>query len=193
VFHSTTVISGPGTLKVKSFAVATGSALDLADSSLVVDYDGVSPLADLEWMIATGFAGGGQTGPGIRTSAGTASMRLGIAEAGETPFGTLYNGHSLDSTSLIIRYTVAGDANLNGTVSLDDFTNLAAAFGAPGGWARGDFNYDGQVTLDDFTTLAANFGASVPANTAHRSVPEPTSSLALFGLSTGLLIRRRRA
>ncbi|HRK29886.1 MAG TPA: hypothetical protein PLD59_02315 [Tepidisphaeraceae bacterium] len=190
---SNTVLGGPGTLKVASLGVDAATQLDLGDRSLVVDYTGVSPRAALEALVASGFAAGANNGDGINTSAGSSSRRLGIAEAGETPFlaaGT-FAGQTVDSTTLIIRYTLPGDANLSGGVSLDDFTSLAAGFGSAGRWSAGDFNYDGNVNLDDFTALAANFGASLPADVARRAVPEPTMlavPLAMLVMS----VRRRR-
>ncbi len=60
-------------------------------------------------------------------------------------------------------FVLAGDANRSRSVSLDDFTILAANFGfSPRNFAQGDFSYDGMVNLNDFTILAANFGQSLP-------------------------------
>ncbi|HRK30668.1 MAG TPA: hypothetical protein PLD59_06270, partial [Tepidisphaeraceae bacterium] len=59
-----------------------------------------------------------------------------------------------------------GDANRDRTVSLNDFTILAANFGQTGRvFSQGNFNYsiDGAVSLDDFTILASQFGKSLPA------------------------------
>jgi hypothetical protein len=55
----------------------------------------------------------------------------------------------------------AGDVNNDNTVSLTDFSLLAASFnraaGAAGYDARADLNGDGSVTLLDFSLLASNF------------------------------------
>jgi hypothetical protein len=68
-------------------------------------------------------------------------------------------GRAVDATAVLIRQTRLGDANLDGTVNLQDFNRIAANFGASAGpWSRGDFNYDGITNLIDFNRLAANFG-----------------------------------
>jgi len=188
---SNTVLGGTGTLKVASLSIDSGRALDTTTRSLVVDYAGASPRPALEALIASGFNGGTNNGPGIRTSSATATLRLGIAEAAETPFGAAFNGQSLDATSLVIRYTIAGDADLSGIVNLDDFTRLATSFGGAGRWAVGDFNYNGSVNLDDFTILAANFGSSAPVDLPRGGIPEPTT-FAMSAVGALGLLRRRR-
>lgn len=58
---------------------------------------------------------------------------------------------------------LAGDADGDSDVDLDDFTALAANFGSsPRDFTQGDFTYSGAVDLDDFTILAANFGRTLP-------------------------------
>ncbi len=76
-----------------------------------------------------------------------------------------------------------GDATGNGSVTLDDFTALAANFGTqPRGIASGDFNYDNRVNLDDFTILASRFGSSLPAVALSRAKPPPARlESAVFG------------
>jgi hypothetical protein len=83
-----------------------------------------------------------------------------------------------------------GDADINKTVNLDDFTSLAANFGLSGKkWTEGDFTGDESVTLDDFTILAANFGLTSPADQA-RAVPEP-AAFAVGAIVCGLILNRR--
>lgn len=54
---------------------------------------------------------------------------------------------------------LAEDINLDGTVSLLDFSLLAAKFGQTGtGLGRADINGDAKVNLLDFSLLAAKFG-----------------------------------
>lgn len=54
--------------------------------------------------------------------------------------------------------TSHGDADLDGDVDYDDFSVLAANFGAFGDWSSGDFDGDGHVTFTDFTILSNSFG-----------------------------------
>ena len=86
---------------------------------------------------------------------------LGYAEASDifTSFPATFAGQSVDNTTVLIRYTYYGDANLNGFVNLADFNRLAGNFGGTNKlWSQGDFTYDGIVNLSDFNRLAANFG-----------------------------------
>lgn len=191
---SDTTLSGPGTLKVASLAIDSGKSLDMTDRALVVDYTGGSPRATLEAQVGTGFNAGSQNGPGIRTSLGTSNRRLGIAEANETAlFGSPFGGQTLDATTVLLRYTVTGDADLSGTTNIDDFGRLAANFNLPGRWALGDFDYSGTVNIDDFGLLAANFNQSLPAGAvgSRGVVPEPTVCGLLLLAGTAQARRRR--
>ena len=210
----TKVLSNPAspTSVVRSLTIAGGSQptaqLDLTDNALVIDYDGSggSPLATVRAQVASGYADATWEGLGIVCSgpgSGT-THGMGYAEASAifTSFPATFLGESVDDTSLLLRYTRYGDADLNGVVNLNDFNRLAANFGLTGGalWSQGDFNYDGNVNLNDFNRLAASFGLSAagPQVTAGdwarlgASVPEPVTSGVLL-LGTLMLVRRRRA
>ena len=110
-------------------------------------------------------------------------------------------GESGDYDNLAVFNPIAGDADVNGIVNLDDFNVLAANFGTASGatWIQADFNNDGRVNLDDFNALAANFGQSgagpgVSAGDWSRlgaAVPEPSLGAAML-LGALPLLRRRR-
>ncbi|MDZ4782287.1 MAG: hypothetical protein SGJ19_18735, partial [Planctomycetia bacterium] len=111
-----------------------------------------------------------------------------------TPGGvTDLSGNPLALGTVISFYTLAADANRDRSVTLDDFTVLAANFGAtPRVFSQGDFNYDDAVNLDDFTILAANFGKTLPApgplpanvpraiSTAISTLPNPAAKPATY-------------
>jgi hypothetical protein len=89
-----------------------------------------------------------------------------------------------------VKFTLSGDANLDGSVNLIDFNKLAANFGQGGRlWFEGDFNYDGLVNLSDFNLLAGNFGQTL-APIELSNVPEP-AWVGLVALSSALVRRRR--
>src|SRR5207244_9651041 len=127
----------------------------------------------IQAAIASGYAGGAWTGNGITSSsAATAAASqhrtaLGYAEATDlyTSFPATFSGQSVDNTSVLVRYTASGDANLSGTVDTIDFNLLAANFSGSGKrWTQGDFNYDTFVDTVDFNLLASNFSFTVPGS-----------------------------
>ncbi|HRK30105.1 MAG TPA: hypothetical protein PLD59_03425 [Tepidisphaeraceae bacterium] len=170
-----------GTSVVKSLSIAAGSQLDLTNNALVIDYTTVgSLLADTRTRIIAGQ---------ITSSTADAAHALGYADNAILN-RTSFAGQLVDATSVLVRYTRKGDADLTGTVDLNDFTALAASFGGTGIWHQGDFNYDGQINLDDFTLLAANFGESATGGLPRSSaVPEPAMGVLLLG---SVLLRRKK-
>jgi hypothetical protein len=128
---------------------------------------------------------------------------LGYAEASSVLHGTtIFSGQSVDNTAVLIRYTYAGDANLDGVVNALDFNAVATNFGRSGAeWAQGDFNYDGTTSAADFVALSQNFGSTLPAPTIPAGVvaaalsavaPEPGTFGLMAVASMGLFSRRRR-
>ena len=100
-----------------------------------------------------------------------------------------------NSNSVALTAALPGDANLDNTVNLTDFTFLAANFNTSNqDWFHGDFNYDHHVDLTDFTFLAANFNQTVTAPSSLGTVvPEPAASLlSLLAVSMGFGSRQRR-
>jgi len=87
-------------------------------------------------------------------------------------------GAPLAAPTVVDFFVLAGDADHNASVNLDDFTALAASFGLAGTFAQGDFDYNGTVDLDDFTVLAAQFGTTLP-------LARPSAGLGM-GLVNGL-------
>src|SRR5205085_1097629 len=112
------------------------------------------------------------SGVSIYTSApltvnGGHAIGVGYAEAsGAGAANSTWNGQSVDGDAVLVRYTLAGDSNVDGKVDLTDFTFLAQNFNKSGGaqWLEGDYNYDGNVDLTDFTFLASNFNQSIAAD-----------------------------
>ena len=76
-----------------------------------------------------------------------------------------------------------GDANLDGTVDINDLTIVLSHFGGSGmAWDSGDFNGDGNVDVNDLTIVLANFGSRLSAPPASlAAVPEPCALALVLG------------
>jgi hypothetical protein len=177
-----------------------GGQLDLTNNAMVVSYTGTSPIASIRAALLSGYNNGSWNGNGLVSSNGNVNQfGLGYAEASALPsippvFGTVVGD------AVLIRFTRFGDANLDGTINLQDFNRLAGNFGSANGfWHQGDFNYDGTINLTDFNRLAANFGLSAagptvtPQDWARLGAAVPEPSIALLVLAPVLVARRRRA
>jgi hypothetical protein len=155
---------GNRVLVTRNLSVAPTAKLDLADNDLVLNYSAVSPVGTwtgtayngVTGAIQSGYAGGTWTGNGIRTSSGSSTTELGVAEASQA-FGisgtqtAAFSGETVDSTSVLVKYTYAGDASMDGKLNVDDYghIDLNVNIGTRG-WFNGDFNYDGKINVDDY-------------------------------------------
>jgi hypothetical protein len=87
-----------------------------------------------------------------------------------------------------------GDANLDGTVDINDLTTVLANYNQTGmTWADGDFIGTGTVDINDLGIVLANYNTTLGTGLA--AVPEP-SCVALLGVGTVSLLAfalRRRA
>ncbi len=191
-------IVGTGALVVRSGAVArftsgsgqaskvTGLALDgttgawegtldIGKSALVLDYTGESPLATIVDQIKSARAAG-WVGAGIGSSNAYADASAAVAVVEASVLLALsdgamaeFMGQTVDASSLIIRYTRAGDATLDGKVDFADLVKVAQNYGkttGQGSWSAGDFNYDGKVDFSDLVTVAQNYGGAIGPDAA---------------------------
>ncbi len=185
--QSLAIARGQGTLVTEQVAIDPTGSCDIADNSLIVDYTGASPAADVAALLATGYAGGAWNGPGINSSTAAADptqlTTIGYAEASDildysaTSYPS-WQGVPVDSTALLIKYTYAGDTDLNGAVNGNDLANLLAGLnGGLSGWVNGDANYDGDVTpADQALLLAALQGQGSPLGGGGSGGGAPTPS-----------------
>ncbi len=172
--------SGGGkVLRCTGLSIISGG-IDLTDNAMIVDYSGSSPLNGIATLIkngsyngATGNASGIISSTAINPS--SHKTALGYGEA-STLGVTLFKGQSVGTASVLVAYTYAGDANLDGKVNALDFNALAKNFGGSTGkfWTQGDFNYDGSVNGLDFTALGTNFNQpALGSPVVGTIVPEP--------------------
>ncbi len=106
-------------------------------------------LAAFRGLITSARGTGAWSGPGITSS----SIQPGSFR--EIGFQVLPDG------SLKVGYSAVGDANMDGTVSVQDLIALNASgkYGTAAtdaGWWQGDFNYDGRVNVTDLITLVSS-------------------------------------
>jgi hypothetical protein len=151
------------TSRLESLSMAGADVIDLADNDLVIDYTGTSPYATIKDAVISAWHHGAWDGYGITTSHADALHGLGYAEASDAFYTVpaMFSGVSIDDSSILLKYTFYGDANLDGAVDLNDLYQLATHWKAAGDWVAGDFNYDGIVNVKDLTLLAINWQAGV--------------------------------
>jgi hypothetical protein len=194
---STAATSNVAVLTIAGGVTPTGK-LDLTNNDLVVNYSGATPLVTIAAQIRAGHNGGAWTGNGITSAAAAllGNTALGYGENSVLGYSN-FSGQTVDATSLLIRYTYYGDADLNNFVDTLDFNMLAGNFGgSPKVWTQGDFNYDLTTDSTDFNLLVSNFGRRMPGAaplSLGAVVPEPSSvaALMLSGLMIGTNRRRR--
>jgi hypothetical protein len=171
---------------VSTLSITGSGQLDLTNNHMFINYgSGPDPIASIAALITSGYDGGTWRGAGIISSDAGGSYGIGYADSADPG-----NPANLPSGTIEIKYTLLGDANLDGAVNGTDFAILASNFNkAVSGWDQGDFNYDGAADGSDFAFLAANFnkGASqsadiealdsfASANGLLADVPEPATA-----------------
>ncbi len=197
-------------------ALTGGGKLDLANGKLVVKngtlgtWNGTNYTGILG-LVKSGRNGGTWDGKGIITSM-TAAISpqklttLAVAAASQAgfPTGGTFAGVSVAPADLLVMYTYAGDANLDGTINADDYFAIDSNYNKSGtvfGYANGDFNYDGKINGDDYFLIDSNFvaqgapfsrGAMFDPSATISPVPETAPAAMLFAAGTLLLFQRRR-
>jgi hypothetical protein len=165
---ATVIAGGDKVLITNNLSISSGGRLDLRDNNLVLNYSSISQMGTwngsaytgITGMVATGRNGGSWLGSGIVTSMASGSLTtLAIAEASDVLHisglqTALFDGLSVDATSVIVEYTYDGDFNLDGKLNIDDYVRIdSGVAGGLAGWSNGDLNFDGKINIDDFTIL----------------------------------------
>jgi arabinogalactan endo-1,4-beta-galactosidase len=208
---ATVALTGTGTV-LELDSLSDAGTIDIQTNALLINYSSSDPISTIAGYIKSGYNNGAWNGLGIiSTTAQTPTNGLlygvGYADGADGVVSGLSSGQ------IEVKYTLLGDANLDGVVNGEDFTILASNFNQPvTRWDQGDFNYGSVVNGEDFTLMAANFnqeaggaasagdvaaldafaaanGLSLPTS----SVPEPASAVMLVMAGLGILRRRRRS
>ena len=152
--------SGTSTIVTGGLSIDTASQLDLADNDLLVTYNGASPIGSWNGSAYTGVTGLIQSGQ-IITSMSYADFTTRVMGVGEASFvlglsgseTALWNDEVVDATTVIVKYTYAGDIDLNGHLDGDDYFYLDSYVlqsGSTFGYSFGDLNLDGELNGDDY-------------------------------------------
>ncbi len=178
---------------------ATGR-IDLTDGGMIVNPASGDPTGTLETAIAAGRNGGlwdGRTG--ITSSTAQADRAnhhaetnaVGIARNGSllSP-KTRFGGQIVTSNSVLLRYTIMGDADLTGTVDDDDVTALGLYYDqgltTNHHWWQGDLDGNKKVDDDDVGLLGLFYGGAVAGPTSGSALvaaPKPPRQKHLARLS----------
>ncbi len=184
---------------------------DLSANDLIVHNGNLATITN---QLAQGYDGGAWNGSGgIISSAAAGDTSLGVVlnSNGSGALTSTFDGQTVTSTDVLVKFTYIGDADLNGVVNGSDYTLIDNGLNnGLAGWRNGDFNYDGVVNGDDYTLIDNAFNTQGPSlavvstemiahataqiadgSSASTAVPEP-ASLILFGFAAVVLSRRRR-
>jgi autotransporter-associated beta strand protein len=209
-----TLANNSGLATLGGLTIAANSSLDITNNHFILSYlPGTQAAVDasVRSYIISGRNGGAWNGAtGIKSSVAAlpanSHYAIGYADGADHVVAGLSSGQ------IEVKYTLLGDADLDGSVTGSDFTALVGNLGKSGRvWDQGDFDYDGSVTGSDFTDLVGNLGKSASgadvvlpaadyaaidafaaANGFMTDVPEPVSTVMLTLVAIGILMTRQR-
>ena len=139
---------GTDQVRVTGLDLLPGGTVDVGTASLLIAAGGIDPTV-LRGLITSARNNGSWTGSGI-----TSSFVVGA------PFRAVGSRRLADG-SLVVGFSAVGDANLDGSVNIQDLISLTAAgkYGtdfSDAGWWEGDFNFDGLVNISDLVALVSS-------------------------------------
>ena len=131
----------------QSLSLAVGSKMDIGIGSVSVDYTGAAdPMATLRSYLSSGL---------LLSSASDAAHAIGYGDSAD------HVVQGLAANTVLLKYTVFGDANLDGIVNFPDLLALAQNYGKNNAnWDQGDFTGEGVVSFADLLILAQHYGST---------------------------------
>ncbi|HEY8747894.1 MAG TPA: hypothetical protein VIM11_07960 [Tepidisphaeraceae bacterium] len=169
---ASSVLANAKTIFCTAFTLTTSGALDLSNNALQVTYSS-DPAAAIRGYLSTGYNAGAWTGAGLRSSTAASGpankFSLGLGDSADNVVS------GLPANTLVVRYTVMGDANLDHATTIADATRLQSNFGRTNSpnWDQGDFNFDGVVNSTDAILMARNYNAVVASSAVAAIEPAP--------------------
>jgi hypothetical protein len=202
--------AGTSKLAGLEFGGASGAwegQFDLTNNAMVVVSEAANRMTALARLAdQIGFArNSGETiwsGEGLTSSFAADSgglMTLGILlndDGAGAPFYNNFQGQPANANSILVKYTLVGDLDLDGDVDADDYSRIDAGYAqhASGYW-NGDVDYSGRINADDFFAMDRAFSSLMNRGggvAAHAAVPEPPAMgvAIIVGIISCLRIRR---
>jgi autotransporter-associated beta strand protein len=159
--------------------IANGGVLNISNNTLFINYGAPAsdPITQVRQQLTNGYNAGTWTGA---ASASSGTIRSSAAALNPGTYNVGYadsaDGSGVNTTpnSIEVKYTLNGDANLNGSTDIFDLNILLPHFNGTGVWTGGDFTYNGNVDIFDLNALLPNFNQTLPATSpaaAPRSIP----------------------
>jgi hypothetical protein len=169
-------------LTTKSLSITNNSYLDITNGGVIVDYSGTSPLTTIRGYLlsgrgCTGICGATWTGLGIRSSSAALLNSLapdhfgiGYGENKDMPLGSFtptdsFMGIVPDQTAVVLRFTEAADANLDGKTGDFDVSIIGGFYDqdriGQKHFYQGDFDYSGTVGDFDVTLIGGIFNENL--------------------------------
>ncbi|HBI45740.1 MAG TPA: hypothetical protein DDY78_23245, partial [Planctomycetales bacterium] len=163
-----------------------GTTLEIGRSTVYVSYAGpaTDPVASMKAYLANGYAAGAWNGvpvasTGVIMSLAAKNNPLHNTGIGWADFGDGTNVNTVPNT-IELKYTLNGDATLDGKVDIFDLNALLAHYNLPGSWTGGDSTYNGQVDIFDLNGLLPNYNANLGSQAVMAAAQSPSSASASF-------------